>query len=112
MMPGTLPSAPGAPEKIVQSSKQIKFSWQAPLDSGGSTVQEYEILITRVSDSVTDTKFVINAKEYDFKPDFGLLPGQVYSIKIRATNFYTNYFNYGSQAPWSASSIFYSSDLP
>jgi hypothetical protein len=33
-------------------------------------------------------------------------------IKLRAKNFYTNYYSLGNLSPWSAESTFYSSDLP
>ena len=36
MSAGTLPSAPGGPQLIVQSNKQIHFQWSEPFDNGGA----------------------------------------------------------------------------
>ena len=36
MMPGTYPSAPGAPQRISQSNELIHFYWNEPFDNGGS----------------------------------------------------------------------------
>ena len=38
------------------------------------------------------------------------MTGRKYEIKVRAKNYYTNYYNVN--APWSGSSTFYSSNLP
>ncbi len=51
MIASTLPSAPGIPTLIQQSSKLIKFSWSQPYDNGGSEIKEYKIVITRVTDN-------------------------------------------------------------
>jgi hypothetical protein len=112
MMAGTLPSAPGAPKLITQSSKQIYFTWQEPFDNGGSKIVEYEILITLVSDLSEVSKTIINALVFDFVPAEGMLPGYEYKFKIRAKNYFTHYYSVGDSSPWSADSTFYSSDLP
>jgi hypothetical protein len=78
MMAGTLPSAPGVPKLITQSSKQINFTWQEPFDNGGSKIVEYEILITLVSDLSIVSKTIINALVFDFVPAEGMLPGYEY----------------------------------
>lgn len=73
---------------------------------------EYEILITKVSDGSEVSKTIINALVYDFTAGEGMLQGHEYKFKIRAKNFYTHYYDVGSQSPWGAEATFFSSDLP
>ncbi len=46
MRAGQLPTAPGQPLLLSQSSSLISFSWQQPFDNGGTEIDEYELLIT------------------------------------------------------------------
>ncbi len=96
MMPGTYPSAPGSPQLVVQSSKQIWFNWQQPFDNGGSEIVEYEISITKVADNTTTVQTVINSLTFDFTPQLGLQAGNQYKFKVRAKNFYTKYYGLSS----------------
>ena len=88
----------------------ITFSWHEPFDNGGSSIQEYELEITRVIDSFVDTKAVVNALQYSYNLAEGLVAGREYSVRLRAKNYYTQYFS--QVGSWSASSIYFSSDLP
>jgi hypothetical protein len=42
----------------------------------------------------------------------GLVAGTQYALKVRARNFFTHFYDRHEEAPWSASLIVYSSDLP
>jgi UDP:flavonoid glycosyltransferase YjiC (YdhE family) len=97
---------------VVQSSKQILFNWEEPFDNGGYDIVEFEIQIEKVDGNEVFTKTIINSNEFDFVAEEGMLPGYEYHIKLRAKNFYTHYYSLGDLSPWSAVSIFYSSDLP
>lgn len=110
MMSGTIPSAPSKPILKTQSSSSIQFYWNAPFDNGGSEITEYELLITKVSDSSTLTKSIINSNQYLFNAAEGLASGLEYQFKIRAKNFITEF--YSLTGDWSAVATFYSSDLP
>lgn len=112
MQAGTLPSVPGIPQLIQQSSSSIHFKWTEPFDNGGSQIVEYQILITKVSDNTTTMKTIINSNEFDFNIAQGMIAGNQYQFKIRAKNYYTHYYSLGDLAPWSAVVNFYSSDLP
>ena len=63
-----------------------------------------------MTDSAEILISVVNSAEYKFTASDGLVSGHEYSIKVRAKNFYTNY--YSLDAPYSGASTFYSSDLP
>lgn len=112
MSAGTLPSAPGTPQLVVQSSKQIHFTWSEPFDNGGAQIVEYEILITLVTDNSETSKTIINSNEYDFTPGEGMIPGSEYKFKVKAKNYFTHYYSMGDSAPWGAEAVFFSSDLP
>ena len=105
MMPGTYPSAPGTPELVRMSSKQIFFTWQEPFDNGGSKIDEYEMHITRHSDSQLLTKTIVNSLSFDFNVNEGLVSGYEYRIKLRARNFFTNYYSLGINSPWSPEAV-------
>lgn len=45
-------------------------------------------------------------------PAEGLIAGTEYHFKTRAKNFFTHYYSKGDLSPWSATSVFYSSNLP
>lgn len=112
MIAGTLPTAPSIPTIIDQSSSKITFSWVEPFDNGGTEILQYEILITMSQDGSQVSKIITNSKVYEFNFKEGLISGRQYLFKVRARNFYTNYFNKAQFAPWSAEATFYSSDLP
>ena len=112
MTAGTLPSAPSTPQLLLQSSKHINFTWSEPFDNGGTEIVEYEIWITRVSDSEILQKTIIAAYFFYFNGPEGIVPGNEYKFKIRAKNFFTHYYSLGDLSPWSAEVTFYSSDLP
>ena len=111
MMCGTLPSSPGAPLLISQSSSLIYFYWNEPFDNGGTSITSYEVQILRVLDSDLKTFTVINSNEYVFDSVLGLLPGYEYQVKLRATNYITEYFSLAG-GTWSPTITFYSSNLP
>ena len=110
MRAGQLPTAPGQPLLLSQSSSLISFSWQQPFDNGGTEIDEYELLITSSQGEVS--KMITSALQFYFTVGEGLLAGTEYKFKVRARNFYTNYYDEHSLAPWSAQSTFFSSDLP
>lgn len=66
--------------------------------------------ILRVADSLELLISVVNAAEFDFTASSGLVAGHEYSIKVRAKNFFTNY--YSVDGPYSGESTFFSSNLP
>ena len=53
---------------------------------------------------------VVNSDKFNFTATDGLVAGREYSIKVRAKNYYTNY--YAVDGPYSGSSTFYSSNVP
>jgi len=55
-------------------------------------------------------KTIVNSLKYNFVKAEGLLSKREYSFRVRAKNYYTNYFT--KVGTWSAASIFFSSDLP
>ena len=81
-----------------------------PFDNGGSEVKEHEIHITRVKDSKETLVSVVDSAEFKYTVADGFVAGHEYRIKVRAKNFFTNFYNLSG--PWSGSSTFYSSNLP
>lgn len=53
---------------------------------------------------------VVNSSQFKFTAADGLVAGHEYSIKVRAKNFYTNY--YSVNGPYGGASTFYSSNVP
>lgn len=68
-----------------------------------------------INESATLTSFskiVVNTNTFEFIASEGLVSGTEYKVKVRARNFYTQYYSEHESAPWSATSTFYSSNLP
>lgn len=86
-----MPTAPGQPILISQSSSLISFAWQQPFDNGGTEIDEYELLITSSQGEVS--KMITNALQFYFTVGEGLLAGTEYKFKVRARNFYTYYYD-------------------
>ena len=65
--------------------------WSDPYDNGGSQIKEFEL---KISSSDQDlTKIVTNLHTYEFTQSEGLIAGTAYTVKVRARNFYTSYFD-------------------
>ena len=63
-----------------------------------------------MSDSDTTIFSVVDSLEFRFTAAEGLRESEEYHIRVRAKNFFTEY--YSLTGPWSAESTFYSSVLP
>jgi hypothetical protein len=92
MVSGQLPTAPGQPMLMEQSSTKITFSWKAPFDNGGTSIAEYELLITD-SNSAEVSKMITSSLQYEFTVEEGLVAGKEYKFKLRARNYFTYYYN-------------------
>lgn len=112
MIASTLPSAPGTPTLIQQSSTIIEFSWTQPYDNGGSEIKEYQIVITNLANNKEIKASVIGSTMFAFDSTQGLVAGNSYSVKIRAYNFYSTFYNMDASCPYSPVATFYASDLP
>ncbi len=88
----------------------LYFNWTEPFDNGGSEIQDYDVLIKRVIDNEETSFNVVNAKNFKYTALHGLLAGHEYRIKVRAKNFFTEYFS--QLAPFSAVTTFFTSVLP
>jgi len=107
-MTAAAPSAPGTPQLISQSSSKIAFYWTEPFDNGGASITEYEVTITRVSDSATTTVSVVNANTYTFTS--GIVAGEAYEVTVKAKNSVSTQFALaGTSSPIAT---FYSSNAP
>lgn len=80
MRAGQLPSMPGPLQLVLQNNELIHFKWKEPFDNGGSEVQDYDVLITRVTDSTQTMINVVNTREFQYTPADGLMAGFEYSI--------------------------------
>lgn len=63
-----------------------------------------------MSDSETTIISVVDSLEFSFTAAEGLVASEEYHIRVRAKNFFTEY--YALTGPWGAESTFYSSVLP
>lgn len=110
MMSGTTVSAPGIPTLVEQSSTSISVEWEEPFDNGGTSITEYELTWTKVSDSGTTVFSIVNANSHTFTTSDGLVAGEEYTAVVVASNYVTEYFSLTSTS--SATGTFYSSDNP
>ena len=69
-------------------------------------------MITRVVDNIQTTKSVIGANVFVFDASQGMVPGNTYTFKLQAYNFYSTFFNLDVSCPWSPVATFFASDLP
>jgi hypothetical protein len=102
MRSGVLPSVPSAPRLIEQNRYSILFEWNQPYDNGGTKIDQYELSIVNESTLEELRKIVTNTQLYEFDSSKGLVSGVEYTIKLRARNFFSQYYNKNDEAPWSA----------
>ena len=96
-VPPTSPTAPAAPDTTRDGTTNIKISWNAPSDTGGSSITAYHVYIRDKSDSTykmhpTECQSIdVNLRyclidETILKAYFNLITGDEVKAKVSAVN--------------------------